>query len=111
MVGKPQTENHIAATAGTAASAALRRISLTRAAPSGRAFAAIATLTELSRRIEATLEAGADAMKNGDESAAQREWLRSASLMDEMAGTARGDFGSQPQDRPSYLRRQVASEG
>ena len=108
MVGKPQTENQIAAATGSAASAALRRMSLMKSAPSGRAFAAIATLTELSRRIEATLEAGAEALKSGDETGAQREWLRSASLMDEMAGTAGGDFGSQPQDRPSYLRRHAA---
>lgn len=111
MTGKPQTENHIAAATGNAAGAALRRISLARAAPSGRAFEAIATLTELSRRIEVSLEASAEALKNGDNATAQREWLRSAGLMDEMASTADEDFGAQAQDRPSYLRRSAGSEG
>ena len=45
--------------AGTAAAAALRRVrSLADQAPSGRLFAAIATLTEMSKRIETSLETG-----------------------------------------------------
>lgn len=45
--------------AGTAGSAALRQVrSLADHAPAGRLFASIATLTDMSKRAEAQLEAG-----------------------------------------------------
>src|SRR5688572_21027316 len=104
MPGKPEMHETVAVAAGIAGASALRRVSLLRSAPNGRAFAAIATLTELSRQIEASLEAAAAAVKIGDAPGAEAEWTRSVSLMDGMtAGEA--SFGTNPQDRPSYLRK------
>ncbi|CAN5419063.1 hypothetical protein BH10PSE7_BH10PSE7_32990 [soil metagenome] len=109
MPGKPEAQETIATIASAAGASALRRVSLMRA-PSGRAFAAIATLTELSRRIEASLESAAGAVKIGDEKGAEAEWARSKALME---GLAAGDqnFGAHPQERPSYLRKSAGSEG
>ena len=84
---------------GTAASGALRRIrSFADQAPSGRMFAAIATLTEMSRRIETSLEAGHDALTTGDQDTAALEFARSIVQMDRLAATA-----DQPSDTPAKL--------
>ena len=91
--------------AGTAASAALRRVrSFANQAPSGRMFAAIATLTEMSRRIETTLEAGQDALSAGDHDTAALEFARSLVQMDRMNATA--TQGPDTAARlPGYLRK------
>lgn len=74
---------------GTAASAALRRVrSCAGQVPAGRMFAAIATLTEMSRRIETSLEAGHDALNIGDQDTASLEFARSIVQMDRMAAMA-----------------------
>lgn len=91
--------------AGTAGAAALRKVrSLAKVAPPGRAFAAIATLTEMSRRIEGRLEASEEALTRGDSSSAELEWARAIVLMDRMASEARGDAQANPRE-PTYLKR------
>ncbi len=91
--------------AGTAASGALRRVrSFADQAPSGRMFAAIATLTEMSRRIENSLEAGHDALKSGGEDTAALEFAKSIVQMDRLAGTAARKPDS-PAKLPGYLRK------
>ncbi|NJM31151.1 MAG: hypothetical protein HC855_14605 [Rhizobiales bacterium] len=90
---------------GTAASAALRRVrSLADSAPPGRLFNSIATLTEMSRRIETSLEAGSAAMAAGDEDSASLELARAVVGMDRLAGAAmREDAVAAP--LPNYLKR------
>jgi hypothetical protein len=91
--------------AGTAGAEALRRVrSLAQAAPTGRAFAAIATLTEFSKRIEDRLEASEEALGRGDASSAELEWARAIVLMDRLASEARGSHVEAPAD-PVYLKR------
>jgi hypothetical protein len=94
---------------GTSASAALRRVrALAAAAPSGRAFDAIATLSEITRRIESSLSASDEALAAGDEDAASLEWARAVVLMDRLtSGT--GTEGRR-EEEPSYLRRRVHSD-
>ena len=94
---------------GTAASAALRRVrSLAAAAPKGRAFDAIATLSEITRRIEDSLTASDAALEAGDEDSASLEWARSVVLMDRLtSGT--GAEGRRDEE-PSYLRRRLQSD-
>lgn len=63
MSGRIDQQNALAfaaeGMAGTAASAALRHVrALADQAPAGRLFAAIATLTEMSKRAEAQLDQG-----------------------------------------------------
>jgi hypothetical protein len=90
---------------GTACATALRKTrSLAEAAPSGRAFAAIATLAELSRRIEDSLETGADALAADDPDSASLELARAVVLMDRLTAEAKGDPAARP-PQPSYLRR------
>jgi len=90
---------------GTAASGALRRVrSFADQAPSGRMFAAIATLTEMSRHIENSLEAGHEALTAGDEDTAALEFARSIVQMDRLAATA----DQEPEaaaNLPGYLRK------
>jgi hypothetical protein len=91
--------------AGTAGAAALRKVrSLAQAAPSGRAFAAIATLTEFSMRIEDRLEASEAALGRGDASSAELEWARAIVLMDKLASEARGHH-AEVSVEPTYLKR------
>jgi len=93
-----------AALSGTAASAALRRVrSFAEAAPSGRLFDAIATLTELSRGIETRLEAGSDAMARGEDNEAALYFTRAAVRMDELAATATP--AKQSARLPDYLKK------
>ena len=110
MPGKPQTHDKVALGASAAGAAVLKRVSLMRSAPSGRAFEAIATLTELTRRIEASIEAAASAAKTGDEPGADAQWTRSIALMEGLAA-ADQNFGADPWERRSYLRKSAASEG
>jgi hypothetical protein len=94
---------------GSSASAALRRVrSLAAAAPAGRAFDAIATLTEITRRIETSLAASDQALATGDEDSASLEWARAVVLMDRL--TSGTGIEGQREDDPSYLRRRVQSE-
>ena len=93
---------------GTAASAALRRVrSLAATAPKGRAFDAIATLTEITRRIEDSLSASDAALEAGDEDSACLEWARAVVLMDRL--TSGGTDGRRDEE-PSYLRRRVQAD-
>ena len=92
--------------AGTAAAAALRRVrALADQAPSGRMFAAIATLTEMSRRAEANLmagEAAAAAARNTD--ASTRSFAKAIAAMDAM--TADAEAGpADTETMPDFLRR------
>lgn len=76
--------------AGAACSAALKKVrSLASAAPSGRAFAAIATLSDLSHSAETHLKAGNDALGRGDALGAQSEWTQAVSVMGQLAQEAR----------------------
>jgi hypothetical protein len=96
--------------AGTAGAAALRKVrSLAQAAPSGRAFAAIATLSEFSMRIEGRLEASEEALGRGDASSAELEWARAMVLMDRMASEARGQRDEAPAE-PTYLKRKTRKD-
>ncbi len=92
--------------AGTAASAALRRVgSLADAAPSGRLFAAIATLTDMSRNIETELEAGSRALDRGEDNEATLYFARAIVRMDEMAATARPGNQSPAASSPDYFKK------
>ncbi len=94
-----------AALSGTTATAALRRVrSFADAAPSGRLFDAIATLTEMSSNIEAKLEAGSEAMGRGEDNEAALYFTRAAVRMDEMAATATPARQS-PGKLPDYLKK------
>jgi len=93
---------------GTAASAALRRVrSLAATAPKGRAFDAIATLSEITRRIEDSLSASDAALEAGDEDSACLEWARAVVLMDRL--TSGGTDGRRDEE-PAYLRRRVQGD-
>jgi hypothetical protein len=75
--------------AGTAASAALRRVSsLARFSPTRNAVEAIATLTDIGGRIEAVLAAGDRALTNGQRGEAVSRLDEAMGLMDEMARIA-----------------------
>jgi hypothetical protein len=74
---------------GTAASAALRRVtSLARFAPTHKAIEAIATLTEIGGRIDAALSAGDRALTNRRHREAVHKLSESLGLMDDMARIA-----------------------
>jgi len=93
-----------AALAGTASSSALRRVrSFAEAAPSGRLFDAIATLTDLSRSIESRLDDGAEAMTAGDDEAAALHFTRAIVRMDEL--TAAATPARQSARLPDYLKK------
>jgi hypothetical protein len=69
----------------SAAAAALRKIrSLTDTAPMGRAFVSIASLTDVSRRIESSLEAGDRALALGDAKSAGVELSNAEALLERM---------------------------
>jgi hypothetical protein len=96
--------------AGTAGAAALRKVrSLAQAAPSGRAFAAIATLSESSMRIEGRLEASEEALGRGDASSAELEWARAMVLMDKLTSEARDQRAEAPAE-PTYLKRKTRKD-
>ncbi len=90
--------------AGTAGGAALKKVrSLASSAPSGRAFAAIATLADFSQAAENHLKTGSEALNRGDDRKARNEWARAIKVMDEMVHEARA--GSQPPGAQSLRRR------
>src|SRR5262245_28912424 len=93
MTAKPGSIDSIAFAAegmsGTAAAAALKKVrSLAKAAPHGRAFAAIATLSDLSQSAESHLRAGKDALDRGNVPLARTEWTRAVTVMERMASEA-----------------------
>jgi hypothetical protein len=89
---------------GTSCAAALRRVrSLADSAPIGRAFAAIATLTDLSQKVQDRLEVADDALASGDEDSAALELARATVLMDKLATAAAPTAAEVP--APSYLKR------
>jgi hypothetical protein len=91
--------------AGTAASAALRRVrALADAAPTGRLFAAIATLADKSRKIETELESGSEALDRGNDNAATLHFARAIVRMDELAATATPGKPF-PAELPDYLKK------
>ena len=73
------------------------------AAPSGRLFDAIATLTEISRGIETKLEAGSEAMARGEDNGAALYFTRAIVRMDEMAAAATPS--RQSAKLPDYLKK------
>jgi hypothetical protein len=91
---------------GTAAAAALKKVrSLAKAAPSGRAFAAIATLSDLSQTAEGHLRAGKDALDRGDVPSARNEWTHAVKVMDRMAREAVLTEPARAAGDPGFLRR------
>lgn len=77
--------------AGTAAASSLRRVrSLADAAPSGRLFGAISTLSDLSKKSEKHLRAADEAMAANDSDRAIRNLARALTAMDDMATGAEG---------------------
>ena len=79
--------------AGTAGASSLRRVrSLADAAPSGRLFGAIATLSDLARQSERHRRAGDAAMAANDSGKAVRSFARALTAMDDMTAGAEGSF-------------------
>ena len=110
MTVKPGSANGIVFAAegmtGTACAAALKKVrSLASAAPSGKAFAAIATLSEFSQAAEGHLQAGNDALNRGDRPRAENEWTRAVMVMDQMTNEARGGQTPRAATNPEFLRR------
>jgi hypothetical protein len=110
MTVKPGSVNGIVFAAegvtGTACAAALKKVrSLATSAPSGRAFAAITTLAEISQTAENHLKAGNDALNRGDGREAQNEWARAVKVMDQMAHEARGNQMPRAASQPEYLQK------
>lgn len=110
MTVKPSSAGNIVFAAegmtGTACAAALKKVrSLASAAPTGRAFAAITTLSELSQSAESHLMAGTEALKRGDVPQAESEWAHAAVVMDQMASEARGRRPARGGANPQFLRR------
>jgi len=92
--------------AGTAGSAALKKVrSLVNAAPAGRAFAAIATLSELSLTAEGHLRAGKEALDLGSVPVARKEWTSAVKVMGQMTSEARVEEPATTSDSPGFLRR------
>jgi hypothetical protein len=92
--------------AGTAGAGALKKVrSLVNAAPAGRAFAAIATLSDLAQTAEGHLRAGKDALDRGSVPGARKEWSSAVKVMGQMASEARDQEPLQAADNPGFLRR------
>jgi hypothetical protein len=109
MTVKPGSANSIVfaaeGMAGTACAAALKKVrSLASAAPSGRAFAAVATLSEFSQTAENHLKAGNDALSHGDIPRAENEWTRAAAVMNQMENEARGGRSPRSSTNPKFVR-------
>jgi hypothetical protein len=89
--------------AGTAAASTLRRFqSLADAAPAGRLFAAITTLTEMSAKAAKSLEDGSAALGRNDDHAATVKLSRAITQMDDLASAA---SGTTTESSPGFLRR------
>jgi hypothetical protein len=112
MAKKSLSDGHsfaIEGLTGTSCSTTLRNVGrLAAGAPSGRSFAAIATLTEISRRIEGALVASEEALVGGDEDSASLEWARAVVLMDRM--TTEATSTTRNDAEPSYLRRRAPGD-
>jgi hypothetical protein len=86
-----------------AGSAALRRVrSLERTAPMGRAFSSIATLCELTERVESHLVSGHDALSAGATSVAISEFNRATALANGTIIEAQPD-PAEREPAPKYL--------
>jgi len=91
--------------AGTAAASSLRRLSgLAGAAPAGRLFGAIATLSDMSAKAARALEQGESALRTDDGNAAAMRFARALTHMDDLATAATG--GAATSEPPAYLRKQ-----
>ncbi len=89
---------------GTAAASSLRKLgSLMNAAPSGRLFGAISTLSELSAKATKSLEDSSHAMDAGDDHQAAVKLARAVTAMDDMAVAAAG--ARQDDGTPAFLRK------
>jgi hypothetical protein len=74
---------------GTAAAASLRRLgSIMEQAPSGRLFAAISTLSDMSAKAAAALEKASHAMNEAHDGQAASELSAAVAQMDAMAANA-----------------------
>lgn len=90
--------------AATAAAASLRRLgTLAEAAPAGRLFAAITTLSDMSATVTRALEEGHDALAAGDDHRASMKFARALTHMDDLAAAASGQPASGQE--PGYLRK------
>lgn len=91
---------------GTSGAAALRQVrSLADCAPSGRMFSAIATLTDMSRRAETTLEAGQRALAAGDVQQASEKFARALGQMDNLSAAAARSV--EQHELPSFLKNSI----
>lgn len=88
---------------GTAGASSLRKLgSLMKAAPSGRLFGAISTLSDMSAKASRALEDGSRAMDMGDDHKATVKLARALVHLDDMASaTAIPDLA----EEPAYLRK------
>jgi hypothetical protein len=92
----------------TSAKAALLRVrSLAAAAPPGRSFDAVATIADITRRIESSLSASDEALQTSDEDWASLEWARAIVMMERLTAEATSNAERR---EPAYLRRRVQSE-
>ena len=92
---------------GTSAKAALLRVrSLAAAAPPGRSFDAVATIADITRRIESSLSESDEALQT-DEDSASLEWARAIAMMERLTAEATSNAERR---EPAYLRRRVQSE-
>lgn len=90
---------------GTAAASSLRRLgSLMEAAPAGRLFSAISTLSDMSAKATKALEDGALAMDQGDDHKAAVKLARALTHMDDMAIMAAGS-AAVADETPAFLRK------
>jgi hypothetical protein len=88
---------------GTAAASSLRRLgSLMSAAPSGRLFGAISTLSDMSAKASKALEDGSLAMDVGDDQKATVKLARALTHMDDMATASIAPAAA---EEPVYLRK------
>lgn len=91
--------------AGTAGAASLRRLSrLAAAAPSGRLFGAIATLTDLSAKATQTLERSHAAIEDANEDATALTLASALTQLDDLLKAATPTTSAEP--APDYLRKQ-----
>jgi len=91
---------------GTAAAASLRKLgSLMDAAPSGRLFGAIATLSDISVKATRALEDGSLAMQAGDSQKAAVKLARALTHMDDLASLAEARQRAAADERPSFLKK------
>jgi hypothetical protein len=89
---------------GTAAASSLRRLgNLMEAAPSGRLFGAIATLSDLSSKAAKSLSDGDLALQSGEDHRAAMKLTRAIVHMDDLAIASSGNAASA--EPPAFLRK------